>query len=129
MNIGEAIRKFRKEKDMKAETIYAKLEISQSTYSKIENNKYKIDINTLRDIAAILDIDVVRLIKSEKSYNISPVAEKSNNTHSDKLIQALENQIELLKEQNLTYKETIKVQQGEITALLKDGCKCKVLQV
>lgn len=54
MTIGETIRKYRKEKDLKAQVIYDKLGISQSTYSKIENNKYKMDINTLKDIATAL---------------------------------------------------------------------------
>ena len=45
MNIGENIRNHRKEKDIKAQTIYDKLGISQSTFSKMENDKYKIDRN------------------------------------------------------------------------------------
>lgn len=41
MNLGENIRKYRIEKDKKQQEIYEAIGINQSTYSKIENNKYK----------------------------------------------------------------------------------------
>ena len=48
MNIGEKIREHRLKKGLKAYKVYDKLGVSQSTYSKMENNKYKMDINTLK---------------------------------------------------------------------------------
>jgi transcriptional regulator with XRE-family HTH domain len=115
MNIGETIRKHRKEKDVKAQVIYDKLGMSQSTYSKIENNKYKMDINTLKNIATTLEIDIVKLIGEDKiAINHTNSDNGSGgsgiivtNSYSDKLIDSLENQIALLKEQNLFYKEEI----------------------
>ena len=125
MNIGETIRKHRKEKDMKAEEIYHKVGISQSTYSKIENNKYKMDINTLKDIATVLEVDIAKLIGEDKiSINHTNSDNASGgsgivvtNNHSEKLIDSLESQIELLKEQNELFRETIKTQKAEIIHL------------
>lgn len=126
MNIGETIRKHRKEKDMKAEEIYHKIGISQSTYSKIENNKYKMDINTLKDIATVLEVDIAKLIGEDKiSINHTNSDNASggsgiivtNNNHSEKLIDSLESQIELLKEQNELFRETIINQKSEIILL------------
>jgi transcriptional regulator with XRE-family HTH domain len=115
MNIGDKLRAHRKEKDMKAQEIYDKLGISQSTYSKMENNKYKIDIKTLKEIATELGVDVVKLIGEDKiSINHTNADNSSGgsgivvtNTHSEELITSLKDQITLLKEQNLNLKEEI----------------------
>lgn len=97
MNIGENIRKCRREKDLKAEQVFERIGISQSTYSKIENNRCKIDINILKSIAVVLEVDVAILIESEKKL--------VNYKESKKLIKSLESQIELLKEQNSILKQ------------------------
>ncbi|WP_298223352.1 helix-turn-helix domain-containing protein [Flavobacterium sp.] len=116
MNIGQAIRKYRIEKDIKAQVIYDKLGISQSTYSKIENNKHKMDINILKDIATVLEVDIFKLIGGHKiqiSHANRDNADQGSviesiDSHSGKLIDSLESQIELLKEQNIFYKAEIK---------------------
>jgi transcriptional regulator with XRE-family HTH domain len=115
MNIGDKLRAHRKEKDIKAYEIYDKLGISQSTYSKMENNKYKIDINTLKEIATELGVDVVKLISEDKiSINHTNTDSSSGgsgivvtNTHSEELIISLKDQIALLKEQNINLKHEI----------------------
>lgn len=115
MNIGENIRKNRIEKDMKQQEIYEAIGVNQSTYSKIENNKYKMDIETLKNIANVLEIDIIKLLGEDKIEINHTNNDNSQggsgvivtNTHSEKLIGSLENQIELLKEQNQFYKETI----------------------
>jgi transcriptional regulator with XRE-family HTH domain len=115
MNIGENIRKFRKEKDIKQTEIYEKLGISQSTYSKIENNRYKMDINTLKEIATILDVDIAKLIGEDKIIINHTNNENGSggsgvivtNTLSEKLIYSLESQVGLLLEQNKSLKDQI----------------------
>ncbi|WP_374174614.1 helix-turn-helix domain-containing protein [Flavobacterium tructae] len=97
MNVGENIRRCRREKDLKAEVVFEKIGVSQSTFSKIENNRCKIDVEILKNIAAVLEVDVVILMGIE-GRNIKV-------EDSDKLIKSLENQIELLKEQNLILKK------------------------
>lgn len=108
MKIGDKIRYYRKARDIKAQTICDNLGISQSTYSKIENDKYKIDIVTLKKIANELEIDIDKLISEDKISICHTNNENSTggsgiivtNNVSDKLNKALEDQIEVLKELN-----------------------------
>ncbi len=93
----------------------------------MENNKYKTDINILKDIASVLEIDIVKLIgedkiainhtNSDNGFGGSGIVVTNN--YSEKLKESLENQIVLLKEQNEMSKETIKTQKEEITSLKK----------
>lgn len=100
MNIGENIRRCRREKDLKAEQVFEQIGVSQSTYSKIENNRCKIDIEVLANIAAALQVDIAVLLGTEK---------KAKNTNQDVMLITLENKIELLKEQNILLKKEIKL--------------------
>ncbi|AXB56116.1 helix-turn-helix domain-containing protein [Flavobacterium fluviale] len=101
MNIGENIRKCRREKDIKAEVVFEKIGVSQSTYSKIENNRCKIDIEVLVNIANALQVDVSVLLGIEKN--------DINTANQDVVLKSLEEKIELLKEQNLLLKKEIKL--------------------
>lgn len=115
MNVGENIRKYRLEKDKKQQEIYEAIGVNQSTYSKIENNKYKMDIETLKNIANVLEVDITKLLGEDKIEINHTNNDQSQggsgvivtNAYSEKLISSLENQIELLKEQNQFYKETV----------------------
>jgi len=123
MNIGENIRKHRIEKDKKQQEIYEAIGVNQSTYSKIENNKYKMDIETLKNIANVLEVDITKLIGEDK-IEINHTNNDSsnggsgiivNNNHSDDLIIALKEQITLLskinnklEEENQSLKDQLK---------------------
>ena len=108
MNIGENIRKIRIEKDKKQQEIYDAIGVNQSTYSKIENNKYKMDINTLEKIAGALDVDLIKLIGEDKITITHTNNDTSSggsgvvvtNNHTNDLVISLKEQIVLLKEQN-----------------------------
>ncbi|MFB9080595.1 helix-turn-helix domain-containing protein [Flavobacterium procerum] len=119
MNIGELIRKIRLTKDIKSVVIYEKLGISQSTYSKIENNKYKIDIKILKEISTILSTDLTTLIGEEKEVKIDQMKKNDieNDTNIYKLIKSLETQSELLREQNSFLKNEINNKNREIKQL------------
>ncbi|MCZ8330347.1 MAG: helix-turn-helix transcriptional regulator [Flavobacterium sp.] len=123
MNIGDNIRKHRIEKDKKQQEIYEAIGVNQSTYSKIENNKYKMDIETLKNIANVLEVDVTKLIGEDKieinhtnndnSHGGSGII--VNNNHSEDLILSLKEQIILLtkinsnlEEENAALKEQLK---------------------
>lgn len=123
MNIGDNIRKHRIEKDKKQQEIYEAIGVNQSTYSKIENNKYKMDIETLKNIANVLEVDLTKLIGEDKieinhtnndnSHGGSGII--VNNNHSEDLILSLKEQIILLtkinsnlEEENTTLKEQLK---------------------
>jgi transcriptional regulator with XRE-family HTH domain len=104
MNIGENIRKHRIEKDKKQQEIYEAIGVNQFTYSKIENKKYKMDIETLKNIANVLEVDITRLIGEDKieinhTNNDNSQGDSGiivNNNHSEDLIIALKEQITLL---------------------------------
>ena len=122
MNLGENIRKIRKEQDKKQQEIYDAIGVNQSTYSKIENNKYKMDVETLKSIANVLEVDITRLIGEDK-IEINHTNNDSSsggsgvivtNNHSEHLIVSLKEQIVLLnkinsklEEENTTLKVTI----------------------
>ena len=123
MNIGENIRRIRKEKDKKQQEIYDAIGVNQSTYSKIENNKYKMDVETLKNIATALEVDLNKLIGEEKieinhtnndgSVGGSGVIVTIN--HSEDLITTLKEQVVLLnkminklEEENAQLKEQLK---------------------
>lgn len=123
MNIGENIRRIRKEKDKKQQEIYDAIGVNQSTYSKIENNKYKMDVETLKNIATALEVDLNKLIGEEKieinhtnndgSVGGSGVIVTIN--HSEDLITTLKEQVVLLnkminklEEENTQLKEQLK---------------------
>ena len=124
MNLGENIRRIRKEKDKKQQEIYDAIGVNQSTYSKIENNKYKMDIETLKNIANVLEVDITKLIGEDK-IEINHTNNDSSsggsgvivtNNHSEDLISTLKEQIVLLNKinlklenENLQLKEQLKI--------------------
>lgn len=125
MNLGENIRKYRIEKDKKQQEIYEAIGINQSTYSKIENNEYKMDVETLKKIANALEVDITKLIGEDKieinhTNNDNSQGDSGiivNNNHSEDLIVSLKEQIDLLKEQNYLNKEIINNLKQEIILL------------
>ena len=116
MNLGENIRRVRIEKDKKQQEIYDAIGVNQSTYSKIENNKYKMDIKTLQNIASVLEVDISKLIDEDKIEINHTNNDNSSggsgvivtNSHSEDLIASLKEQIMMLKEMNNTLKQQIK---------------------
>ncbi|MDD3743016.1 MAG: helix-turn-helix transcriptional regulator [Lentimicrobiaceae bacterium] len=62
MKLGRSLRKLRELKDYSQEYMAGKLGVSQVTYSRIENDKTKLDIARLNEIAEILDVSLVILM-------------------------------------------------------------------
>lgn len=125
MNLGENIRRIRVEKDKKQQEIYDAIGVNQSTYSKIENNKYKMDIETLKNIANVLEVDITKLIGEDKIEINHTNNDNSSggsgvvvtNTLSEDLINTLKEQIVLLNKMNVKLEEENK--------FLKDQLKSK----
>ena len=127
MNLGENIRKIRKEQDKKQQEIYDAIGVNQSTYSKIENNKYKMDVETLKNIANVLEVDITKLIGEDK-IEINHTNNDSSsggsgvivtNNHSEHLIVSLKEQIVLLNKINLKLEEENTTLKATIAALKK----------
>ena len=66
IKIGTKLRKLRMEKGYKQEYMAEVLNISQKTYSNMENDKSSISIDTLKKIAEEYKIDLMELISDDK---------------------------------------------------------------
>lgn len=75
IKIGDKLRKLRMEKGYKQEYLAEVLEISQKTYSNMENDKSSISIDTLKKIAEEYKIDLIELLSDDK------VVVQHNNSH------------------------------------------------
>ena len=122
MNLGTKIRNERGEKGFSQEFLAEKLNISQGTLSNIESNKSKPDIDLLRRISKILEIDVYDLIEENKLKQINKdsavgyMAENQKIELSEKLIEQYEfrlkekdEMISILQEQSKHLNEEILV--------------------
>lgn len=63
--IGRKIRTLRQLKGYSLEYVAGKLEIAQNTYSKLEGDPSKIDVDTLEKIATVLEVSLNDLISEE----------------------------------------------------------------
>ncbi len=122
IKIGDKIRKYRLLKGYSQENMATMLNISQKTYSNLENNKSNISIDILKTLAKELEVDVMELLSSDKvvvQHNNS----KDNSTfqggiilnHNAELVKQLKEQISGLKKSLLD--------KDEIIALLKKQIK------
>lgn len=109
MNIGNNIRKLREKRNYSQEYVAHMLQVSQSTFSKIEKGQVRIDIHRLIKLANVLDVSPESLLDSkdlEKNPNLS-VFDKQFDTQVmlsdterasyDKRVQDLEEYIKKLK--------------------------------
>ena len=74
MSIGGKLRKLRQNKGYSQEYMAETLNISQKTYSNMENEKASISVETLKLIATELEVDVLELLSDGKvivQYNTS----------------------------------------------------------
>ncbi|WP_396142917.1 helix-turn-helix domain-containing protein [Flavobacterium sp.] len=104
MSIGTRIRKKRTEKGFSQEFLAEKLKISQGTLSNIESNKSKPDIDLLKSISNLLEVDIYDLIEEtklkqvNKDNSVGYLAENQNFQISEKLIEQYEERIKELKD-------------------------------
>lgn len=118
MEIGRKLRTLRAEKNYTQEKMADLLKIPQVTYSNLENNKGKLDLNVIERIATIFGIDVIDILKddglifnqknktgSNNGLVINHLSEKLIEqyelriTEKDNIIKELKQQIEILKRQ------------------------------
>jgi transcriptional regulator with XRE-family HTH domain len=70
MNTSLKIKKYRELKNYTQEYMAEKLDISQNTYSKIENGGIKLTVDRLKQISDILETPVEEIINGENQvYN------------------------------------------------------------
>jgi len=64
--VGQNIKRFREEKGFSQEQLAERLNVTRQAVSNWENGKTQPDINTLHNIAGILEISIEELIYGEK---------------------------------------------------------------
>lgn len=63
--IGQRIKRFREDRKITQDVVAEKLGITQTAYSKIENNQSKLSVERLKEIAKILDVPEDELLNTE----------------------------------------------------------------
>lgn len=119
-NIINRIKEIRKAKGISHEAMAFDLGISQVAYSKIEKNETKLTLERLYKIAEILDSKISDILGLEthkvyqqefkdnsQNYQEIQHLHQENKEVYERLIQAKDEQIELLKEQIIFYKSQI----------------------
>ncbi len=106
MVIGNKLRKLRMGKGYSQEYLAEVLEVSQKTYSNMENNKSSISIETLKKIAEEYKIDLIELLSDDKVIVQNNSSRESStfqggiiiNHMSEELLNQMKERIEDLKE-------------------------------
>ncbi len=82
MNIGEKVRVIRELRGYSQEYMSIQLNVSQTTYSRIENETTKIDLPKLISISEILNITLVNLLQFDIN-KINCLSENKNNENEN----------------------------------------------
>ncbi|MEM0542919.1 helix-turn-helix transcriptional regulator [Flavobacterium sp. j3] len=106
MVIGNKLRKLRMEKGYSQEYLAEVLEVSQKTYSNMENNKSSLSIDTLKKIAEEYKIDIIELLSDDRVIVQNNSSRESStfqggiiiNHMSEELLNQMKERIEELKE-------------------------------
>lgn len=106
MVIGNKLRKLRMWKGYSQEYLAEVLEVSQKTYSNMENNKSSISIETLKKIAEEYKIDLIELLSDDRVIVQNNSSRESStfqggiiiNHMSEELFNQMKERIEELKE-------------------------------
>jgi len=112
MNTSLKIKKYRELKNYTQEYMAEKLDISQNTYSKIENGGIKLTVDRLKQISDILETPVEELINGENQvFNF-------HNSNIEKFYGYIESLHEDNKELTMT---TIKILNDQLSYLQKEN--------
>ncbi|WP_204344813.1 helix-turn-helix domain-containing protein [Psychroserpens algicola] len=100
--VGTLIKKIRELKGYSQEFLADQINISQSAYSDLENNKTKIDLVRLQKIANILDTNILELIANNSPLDSRRIKSISIYTLNLDLFDQLKDQYEKrLKEKDI----------------------------
>lgn len=108
LNIGQKLRKLRNQKGFSQEYLADRLNISQKTYSNMENDRTPITVEILKQLSSELEVDMIDLITDSEiivQYNTSQDTSTFNgvvnNNFPEELINQLKERIIDLKNQLL----------------------------
>lgn len=107
MGIGKNVKQIRELKNLSQSHMANALDISQSTYAKIENDQIIPKIDRLQQIASILEVDLSTLLNTSNNFTFNFQKEANYSGY-------INNQHIEVKE---AYEKLIQTQQEEITFL------------
>ncbi len=120
MVIGNKLRKLRMGKGYSQEYLAEVLEVSQKTYSNMENNKSSISIETLKKIAEEYKIDLIELLSDDKVIVQNNSSRESSTFQGGIIINHMsEELLNQMKERIVELKETILEKNKHIELLEK----------
>jgi len=100
LNLGSKIKMLRELKGFSQDSIASDLGISQQAFRKIEAGETKIDLDRANKIAQSLQLDLESLINFQPANYLNNCTQSgvvnTNNFLSEKLIEQLERQVEIL---------------------------------
>ena len=106
-HVGEKIRKIREIKGYYQEYMASKLNMSQNNYSRIEMGQNKINLDRLHEIAEVLGVDDLDILKFDDKYFFNSVSHnqtggetKSGIFNGDDLVKSLQAEIQYLRSEN-----------------------------
>lgn len=120
-SIGKRIRSHREKRGFSQEELAEKLNISRSTYQRIENGETNSWINHIENICTSLNVELDDILKPEEGYpqinkentlnensSNNLIQNRTNNYNgSDKITESLSDQIASLKEENQRLKKEV----------------------
>lgn len=105
--VGEKIRKIRAMKGYSQEYMASKLNMSQNNYSRIELDQNKINLDRLHELAEVLGVDDMDILKFDDKYFFNSVSHnqtggetKSGIFNGDDLVKSLREEIQYLRGEN-----------------------------
>jgi transcriptional regulator with XRE-family HTH domain len=117
MNIGEKIRLARTIRGYSQEYMAQQMKITQKTYSQIENNQTKIDVEKLKEITSVLELDLEKLLSLDESNIFNNTYH--NNAENYKNISVLY-QNESFEKERVLYEKQIKLLETELVLLREE---------
>ena len=105
---GSKIRSFRLLRGLSQEEIAEKLNITQSTYSRIETDEHKLTVDVLKRIAEVLDVSIGDIVSNE------PIIIQNNASNQGTQIARNEN---FYADQKELYEKIITAKDAEIARM------------
>lgn len=113
MKVGQNIRKIRELKGLSQEFMASKLDISQSAYSDLENNKTQLSTERLSKVAHLLDVSINDVI----NFSDKNVFKNTFNENSKGFFNVEQVILESFDNERIAYKDQIEHLKNEITFL------------
>ena len=127
MKVNDKIRALREYHNWSQEDVAERMNMSKSSYSRLEREESKLDVGKLQKLAAIFQIDIADLIKSDDSKGLVCLIAENNGSNANYYngSENLMNEIERIKhalthtQELVQYKDQIIEHQKKQIALLE----------